>query len=395
MAFSLSSKNVFEYLIEKKLCTQEDTSLAEIELKPAKNFNLLVSFPENWKLLVKQERRNQEGKTSGEFLQEWRIQEFLRQFPEMNCIHPWISEALYFDAQESIIVFNYLNDYRDLMNFYGKENVFPVEIAAAIGTVLATLHRLTLDRQDYQEFFYQSQESYQNASHVKNLERIGPEIFGLVPADGLKFFSLYQRYDSLGKAISELGSSLVPCCLVHNDLKLNNILLSNDWEKADTPIFSSYQQQSNSIVRFIDWERCSWGDPAVDLGNLVGSYLHIWLSSLVTSKGITMEESLRMATTPLEEMQPSLSALVNAYLNHFPEILTRRPNFLRQVVQFSGWTLITTIRSMLQYQKTFGNTGICMLQVAKSLLCRPEASIPTIFGVESSQLNVAATVVGK
>jgi hypothetical protein len=65
------------------------------------------------------------------------------------------------------------------------------------------------------------------------LERIGPEVFGLVPSDGLKFFALYQRYDSLGQAIAELGNNMISCCLIHSDLKLNNILLLNDWQQFD------------------------------------------------------------------------------------------------------------------------------------------------------------------
>ncbi|NJM71887.1 MAG: aminoglycoside phosphotransferase family protein [Scytonema sp. RU_4_4] len=386
MTFVLGSQNVFNYLIEQGLCIPEDKVQCEIEQKYAKNFNLLLTLPNGRKLLVKQERRNREGKTVGEFVREWQIQEFLQQFPEVRQMRFWLSEAMYFNTEHAIIVFNYLDNYRDLMDFYATENIFPTEIAATIGTILASIHRLTLDRQDYQDFFSQKQEnqSPETVRHqVRKMERIGPEIFGSVPADGLKFYALYQRYDSLGQAIAELGSSLSPCCLTHNDLKLNNILLSNDWQQLK----SLLNQGESSMVRLIDWERSGWGDPAFDFGSLIGSYLLMWLGSLMTSKTMSLDESLRMATTPLEQIQPSLAALANAYLTHFPEILEHRPDFLRRVVQFSGWNLITAIQSRLQYQKSFGNMGICMLQVAKSLLCRPEASIRTVFGVEASALT--------
>ncbi|MRV21690.1 phosphotransferase, partial [Staphylococcus aureus] len=132
---------------------------------------------------------------------------------------------------------------------------------------------------------------------------ISPEVFGQVPADGLKFFALYQRYDSLGKAIAELATAFEPCCLTHNDLKLNNILLHNDWEQD----ISKAEQSSNRVIRLIDWERGAWGDPAFDLGMLIASYLQIWLSSLVVSKSIDVEESLRLAMTPLDVLQPSIS----------------------------------------------------------------------------------------
>jgi 5-methylthioribose kinase len=215
------------------------------------------------------------------------------------------------------------------------------------------------------------------------LERISPEVFGRVPADGLKFFALYQRYDSLKEAIAELTTAFEPCCLTHNDLKLNNILLHNDWEQ----ILLRAEASDSSIIRLIDWERCSWGDPAFDLGMLIGSYLLTWLSSLVVSKSIAIEDSLRMAMTPLEKLQPSIAALTRAYFGNFPEILECRPDFLKRVMQFSGLAIIIQIQAMLQYQKTFDNMSICMLQVAKGLLCRPQQLITTVFGVAASEIT--------
>ena len=107
---------------------------------------------------------------------------------------------------------------------------------------------------------------------LQSLDRIEPEIFGITPMDGLRFFALYQRYDSLGQAIAQLRQGISPTCLTHNDLKLNNILLDKDWENS-----------SENLVRFIDWERADWGDPAFDLGTAIGSYLQTWLGSLVIS----------------------------------------------------------------------------------------------------------------
>ncbi|MBH8578131.1 aminoglycoside phosphotransferase family protein [Nostocaceae cyanobacterium CENA369] len=383
MTFLLSSENVFEYLLQQELFLQQEQALSKVELKAAKNFNLLLSLQDDRQLLVKQERHNREGKTAAEFLSEWRIHQFFQQTPELSHIRPMLSEVLHFDAEHSVIVFNYLKDYCDLVDFYIKENVFPRAIATPIGAVLATIHRATFNCQKYQEFFLQTSEdiSVEQAFNFNlGLERISPEVFGRVPADGLKFFALYQRYDSLGKAIAQLIAGSRPCCLTHNDLKLNNILLYNNWQD----VLAS--QSTNSIIRLIDWERGAWGDPAFDLGMLIASYLQLWLSSLVVSKSINVEESLRLAMTPLEQLQPSIAALTKAYLANFPEILEYCPDFLRRVVQFSGLAIIQQIQATIQHQKSFGNMGICMLQVAKSLLCRPEQSMPTVFGIAESEL---------
>jgi hypothetical protein len=385
MTFILNYHNVFDYLVEKELCNHSEQFPTKIEPVAAKNFNLLLTFINDRKLLVKQERHNQEGKAAGEFLSEWRIQEFLQRFPNLDNYPSFLPEVLHFDAENSIIVFKYLDDYRDLMDFYTKEKRFSTEIAREIGTILGTIHRDTFNCQEYQEFFSKNSDNLMadQVSHlVRGLERVEPEIFGLVPGDGLKFFALYQRYDSLGQAIAELGNAVTPSCLTHNDLKLNNILLYKDW-----------QDSTNNIVRLIDWERSAWGDPAFDLGTLIGSYVQIWLDSLIISNSLSIEESLRLAITPLELLQPSIGALTQAYLNTFPEIIKHRPDFLQRVVQFTGFALIQQIQAMIQYQKSFGNMGIAMLQVAKTLLSRPVQSMPTIFGaaaVELTQMSSSA-----
>ena len=380
MPLLISSTNVFDYLVNRGICPPQDESLSKIELKPAKNFNLLISLPQERQILVKQERHDRDGKTLGEFIDEWKIHDFCQKFPEIKHLRSSFSEVIHFDLENSIIVFNYLNQYQDLAEFYAKDKIFPVEISQLIGTTLATVHCLTINNKSYREFL---ENSRQHQHITKGLERITPQIFGQLPADGLRFFALYQRYDNLGKAVAQLNQDFTPCCLTHNDLKLNNILLSLNWE---TEIEDKLPGNKN-IIRLIDWERGSWGDPANDLGTIIASYVQIWLYSIVANKTIPIEECLRLAAIPLPMIQPSLSTLVSSYLNTFPEILEIRPDFLQLVMQFSGLALIRAIQARLQYQKTFDNSGICILQVAKSLLCRPQASISTILGMEFSTIT--------
>jgi hypothetical protein len=387
MTFLLSSQNVFEYLIEQRFCTSQEQNISQIKSKSCKNFNLLLSLANNRHLLIKQERYDSDGNTKGEFFNEWIIQELLQNFPELRHLRTLISEVIHFDPARAIIVFNYLNDYCDLSDFYSEKQIFPTKIAASIGASIAVIHRATLDNQKYKNFFEQNYSEDLPIDYVPNLlyglEPIGPEIFSQVSLDNLKFFELYQRYQSLGQAIAELNTAFEPCCLIHNDLKLNNILLHIEWEQ----ILSTASPSTNSIVRLIDWENWAWGDPAYDLGTIIANYLKIWLNSLIISTDIDVDTALRLAITPLESLQPSIVALTKAYFENFPEILVRRPDFLKRVVQFTGFGLIEKIQARIEYQEPFGNIGICMLQVAKTLLCRPEESIEIIFGTTASELT--------
>ena len=386
MVLLLSSKNIFDYLEQKGICASTETEFGKIESKSAKNFNLLVTLPDSSKLLIKQERFDREGKTAGEFKREWQIKEFVKKFTEVSNLRVWLPEILDFDAENSILIVKYLDEYQNLAEFYSQTNIFASEIASSIGSIIAKIHRQTINHQDYRDFFSHKTNDLSKKSTQRltlGLSKIKPEIFGQVPADGLKFFALYQRYDSLGKALAELNESFKPCCLTHNDLKLNNLLIPSSPTSTTTIDYSDPQIE----LKLIDWERCGWGDPAFDLGTLIGSYLIIWLQSLVVSRSIAIDESLRLATIPLEVLQPSLAALSKTYVACFPEIVRHYPDFWQRVMQFAGLALIQSIQSTLQYQKSFNNTGICMLQVAKSLLCRPETCIASVLGIETHELN--------
>lgn len=372
MVLLLNKTNIFEYLAS--LGYQSENIANNIEPVTAKNFNLLLKMSEDLQLLVKQERHSIEGTAAGEFLAEWQVHQLVQNF---SILHHWqssISELLHFDLPNSIMVFRYLTDYQDLMNFHTKENYFDDRIAQKLGTILATFHRDTYNRSIYRLALTKDRQQSETSivkALIHSLEHLTPEIFGSVPDDGLKFYALYQRYDSLGQALIELGDAVRGCCLTHNDLKLNNILLHRDWEQPD-----------NQIIRVIDWERSAWGDPAFDLGTLIASYLQMWLGSLVISKSLSIEESLSLAITPLDQVQPSIAALTQAYLQSFPEILIDRPDFLERVIQFAGLGLIQGIQAGIEYHKTLGNSGIAQLQVAKALLCRPDRSMLTVFGMD-------------
>lgn len=379
MLLPLSSHNVIQYLQETGICCSEDGASNKYELLKSShhNLNLLVTLADNQKLLVKQKLNLDDGNPH-EFFNEWLFHELLQQFPVIGNISTLSPLVLHFDEDNSIIVRNYLSEYSELGKFYDQNDIFPPEIATAIGTTLAELHCATFQHREYRNFMAtapQGQFRYSFYNPAQGLDSITPEIFGKVPTEALKFYRLYQRYESLVSAIADLAYEWQPCCLTHNDVTLNNILIHSRWHHLD-----------NCLVRMIDWEACGWGDPAFDLGTLIASYLRIWLSSLVVDPTIELEESLHLAMTPLEMLQPSLQALIRAYLNAFPMILEYRSDFLMQVVKFTGLALINQIQASINYGKYFGDREICMLQIAKNLLTIPEESLVNIFGLSESEI---------
>jgi Phosphotransferase enzyme family len=378
MSFLLSSNNVFEYLVNQQVCMQEDCDLEQVESKTSRNFNLLVTLRDGRKLLVKQEPCSEKGEPGDAFSKEWRMQKFVHSIAEKNCLKALTVDIAHFNSEDRILISNYLTNYCDLEDFYVQENLFPEKAASLLGNALAIVHRSTMGNPVCKSFWNENRPSVEPTERFDTGKtmRIGPEIFGSISAEGMEFFVLLQRYESLKLAFVEAVDSFTPCCLTHNDLKLANILLRKDWENG----------LDSDAIRFIDWEFCGWGDPAYDLASIIASYLEIWLDSLVASRSMDITEMLRLAATPLEYVQPSIKQVLSVYLEKFPEILEHYPGFLRQVIKFSGLVLLEGIQTSVYNRAPFDNTDICKLQVAKTLLLNPKQSVKTICGVPESEL---------
>jgi hypothetical protein len=390
MVTILDTHNVFEYLADLQYGNLADRDTSNVLIIPAKNFNLLITFADGKHLLVKQEMHDDRGQTNQEFQLAWRMNQLVEHFPAFGAkINNFLPKILHFDPDRAILIVEFLTTHIDLNHYYTRENQFPVEIARSIGQLLATLHSQTFDRGEYQQFLHDQFAGIEDATQpptnpqmnnpaseiIQRLARITPIVFRLMPLECLQFFKLYQRFPSLSQAISDLGNSIAPSCLVHNDLKINNILLDLSWESP-----------TSTIIKLIDWERADWGDPAFDLGCMLGSYLEIWLDGLTISNSLSINESLQLTATPLELLQPSLFSLVQSYLESFPAIAIARPDYLDRVVQFAGLSLIQRIEITIDEDRIFGNRGIIMLQVAKQLLCTPQAAMNTLFGSNFAQL---------
>ncbi|MEA5619525.1 aminoglycoside phosphotransferase family protein [Cronbergia sp. UHCC 0137] len=380
MLLSLSSLNVIQYLQNADLFSSEDRVLDQYELKESSqdNQNLLVTFTNNRQLLIKQKYKIDIENNHHELFNEWLFHQLLQQFPILGNISELSSLILCYDQENSILVRSYLSEYIELGKFYQNSSIFPIEIANSIGTALAELHRTTFLGKEYRDFMNiapPGEFRYHFYNPSQGIDSINPDVLGRIPTEAIKFHIFYQHDQSLASAIADLSYEWTPCCLIHNDLQLSNILLHSRWEQLD-----------NCLIRLIDWEACSWGDPAFDLGSLLASYLRIWLSSLVVDNTLNLEESLNLAMIPLDIIQPSMLALLRAYLDTFPLILEYRHDLILRVVQFTGLSLIHQIKEMIEYKKYFDQHHIYMLEFGKNILTMPQKAVLTIFGISESEI---------
>ena len=385
MEVILSSDRVVDYLKKHRVCPLDFQPAVPIVRKEGTNFNLVVKSVDSHDFLVKQNRLASDGRAFGSLAAEWLVQELINEFNKLAEIQSLVSEVVLFDRSNGILVSIFYDDYISLDRLYQTRMSFDLRVARIMGMNLATIHSASYQQQRQREFlarYIRLDRAARQPSFVRRLNNLNPSIFTTICPDGLAFYKLYQRFPSFEQAVTELYEQIEPACLIHNDLTLDNFILDSQLDLGTDSTKIEAEQ-----LKIIDWERVTWGDPAVDLGMVVSEYVGgIWLGNLIADNCLDINTMLNLAIFPLEIITPSLKAFLQGYLAQFPQIVSYRPDFLRRVVQFTGIGILNRLSYYVEHHYPFHNNSLCKLQVAKNLLCYPQQGIETIFGATEAEL---------
>jgi thiamine kinase-like enzyme len=380
----LSQDNVAFYLKSLKIF---DHNLNIIEILPGndgrKNFGLFIKLENNIRLLVKQERPTLNGSISKELVNEWSFQTLLNKSQQYCDLKNVVNEMLSYDETNGVAVYLYLDNYQELYSSVLAKGILQVKISEWLGQSIALVHSKTFQKEDAYDKLTAPGSFWDRSYSAINLlrTRLTPEIISVVPSDYLKFMSLYQRYSSLENARLQAVEKWSPCCIVHNDLNVTNILIHEDWKN----ITASDNAASTATIKIIDWERASWGDPILDLGSVTANYVLLWLTSMTIDPSMSLDQTIRSATITLKDIRPSLERLLHSYLQTFPVILQYASDFFTRLVQYIGISILIHIQSKIEQTKQLTNSDIYALQTAKTLLCQPELSFQNLYNVSSKE----------
>ena len=173
------------------------------------------------------------------------------------------------------------------------------------------------------------------------------------------------------KVIKELVLHHQHCCLTHNNIQFKNIFIPRNWKPDE--LLPGNEKSDITLIKLINWEACSWGDPACDLGKAITGYFLFWINSMIIHHTIEIKKSIQLATIPLEIVRPSIGTMMKAYISIYPDVLNIYPEFIKRVVQFAGLGLIYQLLAEFKLQpETALSHQEIYFYIARQLLCRPE-----------------------
>lgn len=377
VAIHLNYQNLFPYLINAGICKKDDLDYLKVDVNHSKTFNWVIDIPQKQdKLFVKQTPQYKSLVRDVRISKEWKLYNFLQSHKDLNYVSSLTPEVLHFDDSNSILIYKCPNDYITLRSSYENQEAFPIAIAELVGTTLAKLHSQTMSSQECYTFLTELEEFKLNyqlpyPDHLSNylISRIVPENLKKSQALSWRFLGIFQQSEVVREIVTELVLNHRHSCLTHNNIQFPKIFIPKHWEK----LVSENQDTDKSLIKIIDWEACSWGDPACDLGKAILGYFLFWINSTILHPAIEIKKSIQLATIPLEIVRPSIVAMTKAYINTYPKVLEDYPEFLKRVVQFAGLGLIYRLLTEFQLQPevALNHQGLYFF-IATQLLCKPE-----------------------
>ena len=202
---------------------------------------------------------------------------------------------LEYDDDESVLVLRSIEEPCTLATHHNQGRI-PTRPATWMGRALAALHSLKLASSPMSAL---SERLPRRLPDALFLHRPDHALYCNSSYANLQAVRMMQSFPAFGALIDALAKEWRPSCLIHFDVKGDNILLS-----AKRGARSSW---------LIDWELAALGDPAWDVGSMFADYLGVWLWSIPITGEHPPAHYLSLARFPLTRLQPALRAFWRSY----------------------------------------------------------------------------------
>lgn len=359
----LTQETVIPYQLRRGHLTCAELVASGVKVYDAsrRNGNFRVERQPGDALLLKQAREPNALRTVG-----WEAVIY-RAFQALPASHPLRSCSvpfLEYDDDEGVLVLRSIADARTLAAHHNQRRI-PTKPATWMGRALGALHSLDLGSSPMSAL---SEGLPRRLPHALFLHRPDHAFYCDASYGNLQAVRIMQSFPAFGALIDALTKEWQPTCLVHFDVKGDNILLSAE-------------KGARAAGWLIDWELAALGDPAWDVGSMFADYLGVWLWSIPIT-GEHPAHYLSLARFPLVRLQPALRAFWRSY--RLARGLTGRAAtaLLLAATRYCAVRLIQRVHEQTREAVDLLANAICQLQLSWNILREPELACVHLLGLE-------------
>ena len=245
------------------------------------------------------------------------------QFGHLQLLLPRFLTA---DTQRLALALELVMNAVDLKEFHRQiPGSYPLPVARAMGTALATLHRTSQK--------LAPAPSVTSSPEILSITQY--RLSDLVPETPVtkRLASTIVAQSDIPQRLKRLAREWQSLCVIHGDLRWENVLISNG-------------TTSDPSLHLIDWEHTQAGDPLWDLAGAIECYLRV---AMLAFEMNSLTSSQNVATLLPSPVKAAIARFWTVYWleSHLPVELQRHA--LIRTVEYTGCRLI---------QSAFENGGV-------------------------------------
>lgn len=274
-----------------------------------------------------------------------------------------VPTPVFYDARRRILVSELVADAMELSAYHARGR-FPSVLARQVGRFLALLHGLR------PEVVEEVPDALQTVLPGVPEDPPSLELMLAMSDAGVQLLEVLQGSTELCDRLAQLRDSWRATSVIHGDIRSSNCVA-----------FPPPRGRRRTRIALVDWESAGGGDPHLDLGAVLGEYLHTWLWSIPVLDGGDLGHAPRYARHPLRAMRPAIRAFWLAHVGARERHgATARPS-LHRAIEFSAAYLVQVAFVRAQAASTFDpRTGLA-LQLSLNMLRRPTEAAVQLLGL--------------
>jgi len=368
----ISIDNVTTYLLERDLLNMEsivDESIKIIDIS-GKNRNIKVIRRNYPSYLIKQPYAS-DFRSADTLRTEAYLYYFVKNSNLKNTVNI-MPNIIAFDDERNIEVLEFIDNSLSVYQYVEdkKFNIFPVDIALAIGRIMATYHN---------SFRYSLSDPKLSflpraIPDISFISKPGPEIFTHLSPANLQLLKIIQDHHQLLQTIHDLETMWIPHTVIHGDIKLENMIIS------------SYDTARHFVMRIVDWELAAIGDCAWDIAAIFKELLVFWiyLSKGRLNQQLQQSANNSYANQSIQSIQSACRGFWSGYIRTEKIGNEEARDLLKRSITYCAIYLVVRAYEIQQFLNKLSNSAVYMLQLALNILKDINKSIMFLLGITDS-----------
>ena len=228
-----------------------------------------------------------------------------------------------------------------------------------LGSLLAALHSLRPDPDAHGFRAWAPRADFLTQPRLENLQHYSHGTLELV--------GVFQEYGEFAATLQRLCANATVECLVHGDVKFDNLLRVHAGEPTTT-------------LCLTDWEHAAVGDRAWDVGSVFANALSWWVFSTPIAQEVPSQALLTSLRHPLDAIGASARRFCASYTARACLDPNDRRTVIVRAMQLAAVRMVqTAFETMMQRSRLTANV-VCLLQLSQNVAADPGAALHDLFG---------------